>query len=395
MRLLVLPMGCGGSLEALPRRNRRFPSLESTDRRLLYQEEDGTIMADSPITVTVNREVRQLACSMALPDVLERLAFPVARVAVALNGEVIPRARWADTLVRSGDALDVVRAVSGGADPDDDLLVIAGVPLRSRLFLGTGRFPSPQVLRESLIASGTEVVTVSIRAMGLDGQSADGGLLDELDLSRYRLLPNTAGATSVRQAMYMAHLAREATGTNWIKLEVIGDERSLWPDPTGTIEACRRLVADGFVVLPYTSLDLVAALRLEEAGAAVVMPMAAMIGSGQGMQDAGAVRRIVERLRVPVIVDAGIGTPSDAVIAMEAGASACLVNTAISRAQSPVAMADAMRLAVQAGRLAFRAGRMPRLDYAVPSSPLDGMVGNGTAQGQAGATEPLGGGSLD
>jgi thiazole synthase len=330
-----------------------------------------------PLTVTVNRAPQPLDRPMSLPDVLAALNIPAVRIAIAVNGEVIPRTRWQETIVQDGDSLDVVRAVSGGSDADD-LLFIAGQPFTSRLFLGTGRFPSPQVLRQALAAAATEMVTVSIRALGLDGQNADGGLLDELDLQRYRLLPNTAGATSVRQAVYMAHLAREVTGTAWIKLEVIGDERSLWPDPAGTVEACRQLVADGFTVLPYTSLDLVTALRLEEAGAAAVMPMASMIGSGQGMQDTAGLRRLVDRLTAPVVVDAGIGTASDATIAMECGAAACLVNTAISRAQDPVRMAGAMRLAVDAGRMAYRAGRMPRLDYAVPSSPSDGVVAGPT-----------------
>jgi thiazole synthase len=332
-------------------------------------------MRDSEsIIVVVNREPRRLDAPMAVPAMLAALGVPATHVAVALNGAVVPRAQWPAVVVHDGDTLDVVRAVSGGAPEQDDPLLIAGRAFQSRLFLGTGRFPSPQVLRQALAAAGTELVTVSIRALGLDGQSADGGLLDELDFSAYHLLPNTAGATTVRQAVYMAHLAREVTGTPWIKLEVIGDERTLWPDPAGTVEACRQLVGEGFVVLPYTGLDLVTALRLEEAGAAAVMPMAAMIGSGQGMQDAAGLKRIVERLAVPVVVDAGIGTPSDAAIAMEQGAAACLVNTAISRAQDPVRMAEAMRLAVRAGRMAFRAGRMPRLDYAVPSSPPEGVV---------------------
>lgn len=343
-----------------------------------------------PLTVTVNRQPQTLDRPMPLPEVLAALDLPAVRIAIAVNGEVIPRARWQETIVQDGDTLEVVRAVSGGSDATDDPLVIAGQAFSSRLFLGTGRFPSPQVLRQALAAAATEMVTVSIRALGLDGQNADGGLLDELDLRRYRLLPNTAGATSVRQAVYMAHLAREVTGTAWVKLEVIGDERSLWPDPAGTVEACRLLAADGFTVLPYTSLDLVTALRLEEAGAAAVMPMASMIGSGQGMQDTAGLRRLVDRLTVPVIVDAGIGTASDATIAMECGAAACLVNTAISRAQDPVRMACAMRHAVCAGRLAYRAGRMPRLDYAVPSSPSDGIV---AGPAERAGREPVGAGT--
>lgn len=326
------------------------------------------------VTIIVNGEAVDLERPATIDVMLERRGIRPERVAVALNGEVVPRAKWHDKPLEEGDRVELVKAVSGGSGESGDVLTISGVELHSRLFMGTGRFPSPQVLRDALAASGTELVTVSIRAMGLDGQNADGGLTEELDLSRYRLLPNTAGATSVRQAVYMAHLAREATGTHWIKLEVIGDERTLWPDPTGTVEACRRLVDDGFVVLAYTSTDIVTALRLEEAGASAVMPLGSMIGSGQGLQDTGSIKRIIERIKVPVVVDAGIGVPSDAALAMEMGAAACLVNTAVSRSGDPVAMATAMRLAVEAGRLAYWAGRMPRIDFAVPSSPVTGVV---------------------
>ena len=255
-----------------------------------------------------------------------------------------------------------------------DPLVIAGRTFTSRLFVGTGRFASPALMREALEASGTEMVTVAIRLTGVDGSGPDAGILAALDTTRYHLLPNTAGATSVRQAVFMAELAREALGTNWVKLEVIGDERTLWPDVAGTVEATRILVDEGFVVLPYTTTDLVTALRLEDAGAATVMPLGSMIGSSQGVVDWDGVRRIVERVQVPVVVDAGIGSPSDAAQAMEAGADACLINTAISRANDPVRMAAAMRHAVIAGRLGYLAGRMPRSDHAIPSSPPVGVV---------------------
>jgi thiazole synthase len=218
------------------------------------------------------------------------------------------------------------------------------------------------------------MITVAIRATGLDGSGPDAGILAALDLDRYQLLPNTAGATTVRQAVFMAELAREALGSNWVKLEVIGDERTLWPDVAATVEATRLLVREGFVVLPYTTTDLVTALRLEEAGAATVMPLGSMIGSGQGIVDLAAIRRIVERISVPVVVDAGIGTASDAALAMEAGVDACLINTAISRAEQPVAMAAAMRQAVVAGRLSYLAGRMPISDVASPSSPASDLV---------------------
>src|SRR5919204_5329487 len=263
-----------------------------------------------------------------------------------------------------------------------DPLVIAGRTFTSRLFVGTGRFTSPAVMREALEASGTEMVTVAIRLTGVDGSGPDAGILAALDTTGVcntplHLLPNTAGATSVRQAVFMAELAREALGTNWVKLEVIGDERTLWPDVAGTVEATQILVGEGFVVLPYTTSDLVTALRLEDAGAATVMPLGSMIGSGQGVQDWDGVRRVVERVSVPVVVDAGIGTPSDAVLAMEAGAAACLINTAVSRSDDPPAMAAAMRHAVIAGRLGYRAGRMPRSEVAIPSSPVNGLVGAG------------------
>src|SRR5437763_1371603 len=222
-----------------------------------------------------------------------------------------------------------------------DPRVTAGRSLASRLFVGTGRFTSPAVMRDALEASGTEMVTVAIRMTGVDGSGPDAGILAALDTTRYHLLPNTAGATSVRQAVFMAELAREALGTDWVKLEVIGDERTLWPDVAGTVEATRALVRAGFVVLPYTTSDLVTALRLEDAGAATVMPLGSMIGSGQGIVDVDSIRRICERVAVPVVVDAGIATPSDAALAMEAGADACLINTAISRSDNPVLMARA------------------------------------------------------
>src|SRR5579883_1277603 len=303
-------------------------------------------------------------------------------VAVAVNGRVLPRREWETTRVGDGDDVRLVRAVAGGAfddfPTDPKPLEIAGRTFRSRLFVGTGRFISPAVMRAALEASETEMVTVAIRTTGVDGSGPDAGILAALDLKRYHLLPNTAGATTVRQAVFMAELAREALGTNWVKLEVIGDERTLWPDVTGTVEATKILVREGFIVLPYTTTDLVTALRLEEAGAATVMPLGSMIGSGQGINDWDGIRRIAERVSVPVVVDAGIGTPSDAVLAMEAGAAACLINTAISRSDNPPLMARAMRHAVIAGRLGYLAGRMPRSDQAIPSSPPTGVVAVGT-----------------
>ena len=325
--------------------------------------------------------VNQQPCEFAsdvldVPTLLASRGVKDNAVAVAVNGQVVPRRQWTAVQLTDGDRVELVKVVAGGAW-DDDPLVIAGRSFTSRLFMGTGRFVSPAVLRQALEASGTEMVTVAIRMTGVDGSGPDAGILSALDRQRYHLLPNTAGATSVRQAVFMAELAREALGTEWVKLEVIGDERTLWPDVAGTVEATRILVREGFVVLPYTTTDLVTALRLEDAGAATVMPLGSMIGSGQGVQDWDGVRRIAERVSVPVVVDAGIGAPSDAVRAMEAGADACLINTAISRSDNPPLMAAAMRTAVIAGRLGYRAGRMPRSDVAIPSSPVDGLVGAG------------------
>ena len=325
--------------------------------------------------------INQQACEFAsdaldVPTLLAARGVKDNAVAVAVNGQVVPRREWTAVQLTDGDRVELVKVVAGGAW-DDDPLVIAGRSFTSRLFMGTGRFVSPAVLRQALEASGTEMVTVAIRMTGVDGSGPDAGILSALDRERYQLLPNTAGATSVRQAVFMAELAREALGTEWVKLEVIGDERTLWPDVAGTVEATRILVREGFVVLPYTTTDLVTALRLEEAGAATVMPLGSMIGSGQGVQDWDGVRRIAERVSVPVVVDAGIGAPSDAVRAMEAGADACLINTAISRSDDPALMAAAMRYAVIAGRLGYRAGRMPRSEFAIPSSPVSGLVGAG------------------
>jgi thiazole synthase len=324
-------------------------------------------------------EVGDGAVDVAIVDVPSLLAsrgISADAVALALNGHVVPRRRWAEVRFADGDRIELVKVVAGG-DVDDDPLVIAGKVFSSRLLMGTGRFQSPALLRAALDASGSEIITVAIRMTGVDGSGPDAGILTALDRQRYQLLPNTAGAVSVRQAVFMAELAREALDTEWVKLEVIGDERTLWPDVAGTVEATRILVREGFVVLPYTTTDLVTALRLEEVGAATVMPLGSMIGSGQGVQDWEGVRRIAERVSVPVVVDAGIGAPSDAVRAMEAGADACLINTAISRSDDPPLMAAAMRQAVSAGRLGYRAGRMPRSELAIPSSPMSGVAGAG------------------
>lgn len=253
-----------------------------------------------------------------------------------------------------------------------DLLRLGTVGLRRRLIHGTGRFPSTAVLRECLEAAQPEMITLAIRRLALDGSGRNE--LEGIDLSRYVLLPNTAGATTVAQCVRLAHLARAASLSDLIKVEVVGDERTLLPDPVATLEATRILVADGFTVLPYCGDDLVLALRLEEAGAAAVMPGAAPIGTTLGVQNPFALRLIIQRLGVPVIVDAGLGVPSDAARCMEWGAAAVLVNTAIARARRPPLMARAFAQAVDAGRRAFLAGRAEISLEAAASSPQFGLL---------------------
>jgi thiazole synthase len=254
-----------------------------------------------------------------------------------------------------------------------DALVIAGRPFTSRLIIGTGKYPSPQIMRAAHEASGAEMATVAVRRVDITRKTES--LLDYIDQSRIFLLPNTAACYTAEDAVRTARLGREAGLSNWVKLEVIGDERTLFPDTAGLLEATRVLVREGFVVLPYTNDDPVVCRKLEEAGAAAVMPLGAPIGSGLGIQNPNNLRIIREQTRVPMIVDAGVGTASDASLAMELGADGVLMNTAIAGAQDPVAMARAMKLAVEAGRLAFLAGRIPRKLYATASSPLEGVVG--------------------
>jgi thiazole synthase len=252
-------------------------------------------------------------------------------------------------------------------------LVIAGRTFQSRLVVGTGKYASHQVMQAAHDASGTEMVTVAVRRVDLSARG-EGALLHWIDRSRLFLLPNTAGCYTADDAIRTARLGREAGLSNWVKLEVIGDERTLFPDTEALLVATRELVREGFVVLPYTNDDPVVCRKLEDAGAAAVMPLGAPIGSGLGLQNPNALLIIREQAQVPVIVDAGVGTASDAAAAMELGADAVLLNTAIAGAGDPVAMAAAMKHAVIAGRLAFLAGRIPRRRYASASSPAEGLV---------------------
>jgi thiazole synthase len=255
----------------------------------------------------------------------------------------------------------------------DRPLRIADREFRSRLIVGTGKYRDNETMVKAIEASGAELVTVAVRRVDLD-RTKDEGILYHLDQDRWMLLPNTAGCYSAEDAVRYARLAREAGFTDWIKLEVIGDEESLLPDVEGLLEAARTLVGEGFKVLAYTNEDLITALKLQDVGVAAVMPLASPIGSGLGLLNPYHIRLIKSRLSVPVIVDAGVGTASDACLTMEQGVDGILMNTAIAAASDPVRMARAMRLATEAGRLAFLAGRMPRREQAMPSSPITGML---------------------
>jgi thiazole synthase len=264
--------------------------------------------------------------------------------------------------------------MSANGDP----LVIAGKEFSSRLILGTGRYRTMEDMTAAVEASGTEMITVAIRRLPLDdeGRSKPGeeNLMDHLDWGRYNILPNTAGCKTAEEALFTARLARELTGSNWLKLEVIPDPKYLLPDPVATLEAATQLVADGFIVLPYIHADPVLAMRLEEVGCATVMPLGSPIGSGRGIFTLEEIQIIIENAGVPVVVDAGLGAPSEASLALEIGADAVLVNTAIAQAEDPVGMAEAFKMGVEAGRKAHLAGRIGRKEIAQPSSPTGEMA---------------------
>lgn len=255
------------------------------------------------------------------------------------------------------------------------LLEISGQKFKSRLILGTSRYPNPSTMLEALEESGTEMVTVSIRRLNLKPTNGEETVLSLIDRNKYFLLPNTAGCFTAKEAVLTAQLAREALQTSWVKLEVIGDEETLFPDVTELLKAAEQLLTEGFTVLPYCNDDPITCRKLADMGCAAVMPLAAPIGSGMGIRNPYNLQIIRETVSVPVIVDAGVGTASDAALAMELGVDGILMNSAVAMAQHPVTMAKAMRLAVEAGRLAYESGRIPRRLYANASSPVEGIIG--------------------
>jgi thiazole synthase len=256
---------------------------------------------------------------------------------------------------------------------EDDILIIKGIEFKSRLWVGTGKYKNFEETKKAVEASGTDVVTVAVRRVNIIDRKTE-NLLDYIDPKKYKILPNTAGCYTVEDALRYARLAREAGISDLIKLEVIGDEKTLFPDTCGLLKATEILAKEGFIVLPYTNDDPVMAKRLEDAGASAVMPLGAPIGSGLGIRNPYNIKIILESVKVPVIVDAGVGTASDATIAMELGCDAVLINTGIAGAGDPISMATAMKHAVIAGRLAYKAGRIPKKLYATASSPLEGML---------------------
>jgi thiazole synthase len=323
----------------------------------------------SEVTVTLNGKPRQVPEGMSLLDLLKQLDVQPSRVVVEHNREIRRRDDFENTHVHAGDELELVYFVGGGS-PADDPFVVGGRPLRSRLIHGTGKFASNDVLARCLEAAKPDMITVAIRRLNLEGGRSE---LEGIDLRRYTLLPNTAGATTAEGAVRLARLARAAGFSDFIKIEVVGDEDTLLPDPQATLEATRQLVKEGFIVMAYTSDDVVQAIRLYEAGAAAVMPGAAPIGTTLGLQNLLNLELIVTKVKVPVIVDAGLGVPSEAARCLELGAAAVLVNTAIARAQNPPEMARAFAEAVVAGRRAFKAGRAHIGLKAVASSPVEGV----------------------
>jgi thiazole synthase len=332
------------------------------------------------LRLTVNGEKRAAAPGTTVSGLLAAMGVDPARVAVERNEDVVPRKTWADAGLADGDKIEIVAFVGGGSDAasdvpkasDDDVLVLGGRKFKSRLLVGTGKYRTLEEGREAIRLSGAEIVTVALRRVDLTPGKPN--VLDTIDRTRQTILPNTAGCYTAEEAIRTCRLARELGIADLVKLEVIGDERTLFPDGAATLEAARILVKEGFTVLPYCMDDPILARKLEDVGCAAVMPLAAPIGSGLGIRNPYTLRIILEHAKVPIIVDAGVGTASDAAVAMELGCAGVLMNTAIAGARDPLMMAEAMRDAVIAGRRAFRAGRIPRKLYATASSPLDGLI---------------------
>ena len=327
----------------------------------------------SEVRITVNGKTRSVSTGQSIASLLQEMGMDLGHVAVERNEEVVPRKTWQEVTIQPNDRIEVVAFMGGGSgSASGDALVIGGSAFRSRLLVGTGKYRSIEETRKAIEASGAEIVTVALRRVDLSPGAAT--VLDAVDRKTHTLLPNTAGCYTAEEAIRTCRLARELGMAEMVKLEVIGDQKTLFPDGAATLEAAKVLVKEGFVVLPYCLDDPILAKKLEDVGCAAVMPLAAPIGSGLGIRNPYNLRIIMENAQVPIIVDAGVGTASDAAVAMELGCDGVLMNTAIAGAREPVLMAEAMRDAVVAGRKAFCAGRIPRKLYATASSPLAGLI---------------------
>jgi thiazole synthase len=322
------------------------------------------------VRITVNGQPRTATPGTSVAVLLASMGVDPARVAIERNEEVVPRRTWPEALLAEGDKIEIVSFVGGGSDADE--LVLAGRRFQSRLLIGTGKYKSVEETRQAIELSGAQIVTVALRRVDLTPGKPS--VLDAIDRKKHTLLPNTAGCYTAEEAIRTCRLARELGIADMVKLEVIGDQQTLFPDGPATLEAARVLVKEGFVVLPYCMDDPILAKKLEEVGCAAVMPLAAPIGSGLGIRNPYNIKIILERAKVPIIVDAGVGTASDAAVAMELGCDGVLMNTAVAGAKEPLLMAEAMREAVSAGRKAFRAGRIARKLYANASSPLENLI---------------------
>jgi thiazole synthase len=331
---------------------------------------------DGTITISVNGEHRRVAAGLTIAELASELGLVPEKVAVERNLEVVPRSTLGRVLVEDGDELEIVHFVGGGdhsARIDEDSWTVAGRTFRSRLIIGTGKYKDFQENAAAAEASGAEIVTVAVRRVNV-ADPKQPMLTDFIDPKRFTYLPNTAGCFDAESAVRTLRLAREAGGWDLVKLEVLGEAKTLYPDMVETLRATEILAKEGFLPMVYCVDDPIAAKRLEDAGAVAIMPLGAPIGSGLGIQNQVTIRLIVEGAKVPVLVDAGVGTASDAALAMELGCDGVLMNTAIAEAKDPVMMARAMKLAVESGRLAYRAGRMGKRRYADPSSPLAGLI---------------------
>ena len=332
--------------------------------------------SDGTLSIVVNGEHKRVAAGLTIAALAESLGLVPAKLAVERNLEVVPRSTLDSVLVEDGDELEIVHFVGGGDHAttiDADTWSVAGRTFRSRLIVGTGKYKDFAQNAAALEASGAEIVTVAVRRVNVSDPTAP-MLTDYIDPKKVTYLPNTAGCFDAESAIRTLRLAREAGGWDLVKLEVLGEARTLYPDMVETLRATEVLAKEGFLPMVYCVDDPIAAKRLEDVGAVAIMPLGAPIGSGLGIQNSVTIRLIVEGAGVPVLVDAGVGCASDAAAAMELGCDGVLMNTAIAEAKDPILMAAAMKAAVEAGRLSYRAGRMAKRRYADPSSPLAGLI---------------------